>query len=297
MSSDRLSFNQNADNEDGGARWEAYLALQRRNAGPPTANVDEESEEPALGDPPDWLAAREAGSVAENDQVEETDHREAEEPLSLYAASAALDPDADNDAMDGLGPLQRSAVTPPHGSSMIAAILALGAGFALAMALGYYQQLPRDATLTRPPAPQAAKEAPAREAAATPLSATPVAAEAPVSKKQTRTPTVTRTVLPPLLAPAHAPRRHQHLRRLASAARACRGCRSQAPPQPRHLEPQPRRQEPQCWTPVPSLDYAHTEMRLADCPPYVPPVGSAESTWPWQARPQAAAAPADDSER
>ena len=31
MSSDRLSFNQGADGEDDGARWEAYLALLRRN--------------------------------------------------------------------------------------------------------------------------------------------------------------------------------------------------------------------------------------------------------------------------
>jgi hypothetical protein len=171
MSSDRLSFNQSADNEDDGARWEAYQALLRRTAPASPeeaeaspeledgfAEVDDRLAEPAFDQ--DQHDMVEAELAAEDDPRDHPVLSEIDESEPLRFEPLQDDPAmADDDAEAGLGAWDRPPPERPAGvrlgrnARLVGATLALTAGIILAASLLQPQPAQRDT----PPASGAAR--------------------------------------------------------------------------------------------------------------------------------------------
>ena len=231
MSSDRLSFNQNAQEPDDGARWEAYLALQRRTQPPPGPETDVEpgaDPQPRLGDLGEYATADDAVHLAE-----------AEDDPSENAEAAAVS-EVDDDAR--IGPLFVQPAAPParRNTRLVGATAALTAGIILAVAL-----VPR-----QPAQPSADARQPLAASPAAPAVAAP-----PVLRPREQ-----QAVATSAAAAATPPARPLHPVKTAKLQktdpRECRDCRADHASRPVH-------REPQCWI---ADAIAEGGVRLADCP-------------------------------
>jgi hypothetical protein len=244
MSSDRLSFNQNAQEPDDDARWEAYLALQRRTQLPP----DPEAEiEPGADSEPRF------GGASESSPADEVDFLGQAEGDQSDTSDAAVAFEADDDAR--IGPLfaqpTASLVQPPtpfvqpappparRNARLVGATAALTAGIILAAALVQRQPDQPSADVRQPPA-----ALPAAQAVAAP----------PVLRPREEQAAPSAAV--PAPHPARPPHRLQTARLEKTGPRDCRGCRADHVSRPVH-------REPQCWIADANADGG---VRLADCP-------------------------------
>jgi hypothetical protein len=234
MSSDRLSFNQNAQEPDDGARWEAYLALQRRTQPPP--DLEDEVEPGADPQPP----LGESGDPAPADDADPLAEAEGDQ---MDTADAAIGSEADDDAR--IGPLFVQPTAPParRNVRLVGATAALTAGIILAAALVPRQPAQPSADVRQPLA--ALPAAPAAPAVVAPPVLRPREEQAAASSATVPAP-----------HPARPPHRLQAAKLEKAGPRDCQGCRSDHASRPVH-------HEPQCW-----IADANAEggVRLADCP-------------------------------
>ena len=249
MSSDRLSFNQNAQEPDDGARWEAYLALQRRTA-PPQSPPDLEGEiepgadpRPWLGDSGDPAPASEVDSPGEYAAADDADPLAEAEGDQTDAADAAVVSEADDDAR--IGPLFVQSAPPParRNLRLVGATAALTAGIILAAAL-----VPR-----QPAQPSADVRQPLAASSAAPTASAVVA---PPVLRPREEQGASSAAVPVAAPPPPRPHRLQTARLEKADPRDCRGCRADHASRPTHSEPQ-------CWI---ADANAESGVRLADCP-------------------------------
>jgi len=269
MSADRLSFNQGADEDDDGARWEAYLALLRRTGGDlPTPDAEAESgdvsgESEETGEPPEPVEVNEAASLAD-------------EPLRLddRATSAKLPGDS------GLrvGP---RASRPVEGSfrrnsRLVVWTMALTAGIIFAVSLVPRQQDRRDTRIQIQPLLYPPQSSRPHHPGVARLPAEPAAPITPPSSAPPASPpAVVPAKVAPRLAPHHPQPAADHPLRQREGVPGARA----------------RHQSPQCWTSVPTPDHKTGEARLTDCPSFGPPPEATTATLRWQATPTPAPRP------
>jgi len=246
MSSDRLSFNHNADGDDDGARWEAYLALLRRTGASPAsleddvevADADEPSAEPHAREPSDPIEEDETLSLMKRGERDGADGLAADEPLRLSDWLTSADAEGDATVAPPTRPLAAESFR--RNSRLAIWTLVLTAGIILTALLISRPPDHRDASALSPrPPKQSGDNGLARQAAPVPSRGAP-----------------------PLTAPlAPSPR---HVQQMVHQA---------------------RRQRPQCWTAIPSADERDGEARLTACPSLAPPPEPPGARLVWQATP------------
>ena len=317
MSSDRLSFNQGADDEDDGARWEAYLALLRRTGAElpsPEAEEADEAEdeiadhgdplaEPGLSEPPDPVEAPVGASEAE-DLVDAPAGEPLDEPLRLDDRAVSVDIHTEGGATVAPRKSPRAAGSIRRNSRLVIWTMALTAGIIFAALLVPRQHDQRDVrTPSKPPSSQPGHQG---------LTGLTAGTAAPIAPPQSARPqsappqsTLPVSALPLSAPPAPAPAPKVVSARLAPMVPHLR------PHPPNDLALRPRDggpgarasyQSPQCWATVATPDHTAGEARLTACPsfgppsqtppPQTPPSQTTAAVLRWQATPTPAPRPA-----